>query len=414
MKLSFLLMVGALCSLLTLPAWGQTGVGTPSQTLQFSTNSAASNGVAPLAHAQVAPFGSITGNATWASIGRSPFAPPGASGSAVPYGIRIQKEGNFALFNLLERSIFGTTSEDLIIGYGTSTRNTVKIRHISNQFTNTFRDVATFGSRSVSFNTNERLAFQVSNQTVSGFGSGSAIRGFNRVVGIPSFGSSSGVVGDVSNTTGQGTDYGGRFGVSFSNAPTRAAGFFSGDLVYTGSLQGPSDRKLKRNIKAETGHLDKLMKLNTYTYQYKTDEFAYMALPSEIQHGLIAQELEEVYPELVKEYDAPIMTLQKDGEIKDEGLMRYKSVNYTSLIPVLIGAVKELGEKTNTIEDLQAEITALKTEVANLKGTEVQSEAPATSWSTLGEAELFQNTPNPFTEQTTIRYNLPQFRSSVA
>ncbi|MEL6628058.1 MAG: hypothetical protein AAFQ92_21215, partial [Bacteroidota bacterium] len=84
MKLSFLLMVGAICALLTVPAWGQTGVGTPSSSIQFSTNSATSGGVAPLAHAQVAPFGSIFGNATWASIGRSPFAPPGTSASGVP------------------------------------------------------------------------------------------------------------------------------------------------------------------------------------------------------------------------------------------------------------------------------------------------------------------------------------------
>ncbi|MEL6699226.1 MAG: tail fiber domain-containing protein [Bacteroidota bacterium] len=409
MKFSFLLMVGALCTLLTLPAWGQTGVGTPSSSIQFNTNSATSGGVAPLAHAQVAPFGSIFGNATWTSIGRSPFAPPGVSGSGVPYGIRIQKEGNFALFNLLERSSFFGTSEDLILGFGSSTRNTLKVRFISDQFNNTFRDLMTFNSSSISASTNALTGLSVRNESTSILG-GTAISGRTTIEADRNIGAAAGVSGRVFNKTGIGTDYAGRFDISNSNASTRAAGFFQGDLVYTGALQGPSDRKLKRNIKEESGHLAKLMQLNTYTYNFKTDEYDFMALPTEIQHGLIAQELEKVYPELVKEYAAPIAKPTEDGkDIVEDGLMYYKSVNYTNLVPVLIGAVKELGEKTNTIDELKAEVAALKAEMAAIRGTETPSEEPANStWSSFGEAELMQNTPNPFTEQTTIRYNLPQ------
>ena len=181
-------MAGALCALLTLPAWGQTGVGTPSSTIQFNTNSAASGGVAPLAHAQVAPFGSIFGNATWASIGRSPFAPPGVTGSGVPYGIRIQKEGNFALFNLLERSSFYGTSEDLILGYGEDEDNTLRIRFISDQFTNTFRDLAVFGDNSISINTASSTGINAINRADgSSTVGGSGLRGLTFVDVVPSF-----------------------------------------------------------------------------------------------------------------------------------------------------------------------------------------------------------------------------------
>ena len=50
--------------------------------------------------------------------------------------------------------------------------------------------------------------------------------------------------------------------------------------------------------------------------------------------GIIAQEVEEVFPDLV--------------ETRENG---YKAVKYDKLVAVLIEAVKELNEKVNVLED---------------------------------------------------------------
>ena len=60
------------------------------------------------------------------------------------------------------------------------------------------------------------------------------------------------------------------------------------------------------------------------------------------QAGVIAQDLEKILPQLVK---------QPDSENE------YKSVNYTGLIPYLISAIQE---QQAQIEDLKAEVEALK------------------------------------------------------
>ena len=92
--------------------------------------------------------------------------------------------------------------------------------------------------------------------------------------------------------------------------------------------------------------MTKVLKLNPVYYEWRED-----ILPSAFvknnkkgrQIGLIAQEIEDIIPEVVKE-----------EKIYDE---KWKGVNYEKLTAVLIGAVKEQQEQ---IEELKTRITELE------------------------------------------------------
>jgi Chaperone of endosialidase len=88
----------------------------------------------------------------------------------------------------------------------------------------------------------------------------------------------------------------------------------SGTITCT-DINSTSDIKLKENIHSIDNPLDKVMQINGVGFRWKDTK--------ENSFGVIAQDIEEVLPELVKEND------------------HHKSVNYNGLIGVLIEAVKE-------------------------------------------------------------------------
>jgi hypothetical protein len=135
------------------------------------------------------------------------------------------------------------------------------------------------------------------------------------------------------------------------------AGYFSGNIYCAGSYL-PSDEKLKQNIQPMQDALDKVMKLDVKTYNYKSTEFPEMNLPTDMQHGFTAQNLESVFPELVKINPA-----------KKEQPVEFKAVNYIGLIPVLAEAIqeqqKQLIAKEEKIDSLQKQLNELKVLVMN-------------------------------------------------
>ena len=107
---------------------------------------------------------------------------------------------------------------------------------------------------------------------------------------------------------------------------------FNGDATLAGNLNINSDARLKANIVSLGSTIAKLLQIDGKSYTMKKDE-------SEKQKiGLLAQDIEKVFPELVSE---------------SHGV---KSVNYQGLVPVLINALKE---QQSEIDELKTMLKAI-------------------------------------------------------
>ena len=97
-----------------------------------------------------------------------------------------------------------------------------------------------------------------------------------------------------------------------------------GDINYSGTLTNLSDARLKENLAPISGALAAIGQLTGYTYTWKEDAPDGRSHPEGTDMGVIAQEVEKLYPEAVR--------TDENG---------WKSVDYNRLTPVLIEAIKE-------------------------------------------------------------------------
>ena len=124
--------------------------------------------------------------------------------------------------------------------------------------------------------------------------------------------------------------------VSYMTLDTSTTG--GGDLTVKGDViayGAPSDRKYKENIKPIESALDKAMQLQGVTFDWKDSE-SILDIKEDI--GFIAQDVEKVLPELVRD--------SGKGNL---------SLRYQGITPILLEAIKEL----------KAEIDLLKSKMCN-------------------------------------------------
>jgi hypothetical protein len=126
---------------------------------------------------------------------------------------------------------------------------------------------------------------------------------------------------------------------------------FYGSVTVNGSTVQTSDLTLKTDIETLESSLDKICRLRGVSYRMKEDYDA----SSIKQLGLIAQEVEVEYPELVLE-------MQKDID-RDGVNEKYKGLNYANLTAPMVEAIKELKDKNDALE---AENTLLKNQMQDV------------------------------------------------
>lgn len=140
-----------------------------------------------------------------------------------------------------------------------------------------------------------------------------------------------------------------------------------GDITHTGEITQTSDRKLKENIQQLQNGLSTILKLNPTTYNFRGNgEYKGLKLSTGLHYGLIAQEVEEVLPSLVKNNLHTYSEISNspsgpDATFETESVktMEYKTLNYTELVPVLVKAVQEQQQE---IDELREEVDQLKEE----------------------------------------------------
>jgi hypothetical protein len=118
-----------------------------------------------------------------------------------------------------------------------------------------------------------------------------------------------------------------------------AGGDFHADGdVYAYSGTTASDVSLKKNITDTKYGLDDIMKLRGVDFDWKRDDMGHSV-------GVLAQEVEVIIPEVVKEYDGM------------KGRDKVKGVDYNKLVPVLIESIKELKLKLDEQDAIIRDIT---------------------------------------------------------
>jgi hypothetical protein len=131
-------------------------------------------------------------------------------------------------------------------------------------------------------------------------------------------------------------------GFSSASFATTGSNTFIGNQIITGSISATSDvtafstsdKQLKDNITLIPNSLEKITKIGGYTFDWNDKQDIYEVGSHDI--GVIAQEIEEILPEVVT--------------TRDNG---YKAVKYEKIVPLLIEAIKELKAE---VDDLKSRI----------------------------------------------------------
>ena len=226
----------------------------------------------------------------------------------------------------------------------------------------------------------------------------------------------SGMIGPLGQHYGGAGVYG-AYSTTYYSSPTNIsgayAGYFVGPVYVTGNMTVPNmftatDSRLSENLvslgERDNGGkatLENVLNMNVVEYNLKSqlsEEMPDIIAPEKAEEirtsyeflkkkdeemvsrrhfGVDAKELQKVYPDLVLE--------GQDG---------YLSVNYSELVPLLIRSIQALKQELDEVKS--------KSNARKRAATAIDPSLAASG------NILYQNTPNPFKEQTVIRFKLAE------
>jgi type II secretory pathway pseudopilin PulG len=228
-------------------------------------------------------------------------------------------------------------------GGGTSLSGTLSVTGAT-----TLESVLTVNAGGASITGNSNVAGTLSVSGLATFTAGASVtaNGIN-VVGNSAITGTVGITGATTVNGGLTVAVGNTFRTPSITGPfTHTGGNLTGGGALTkitayGAYETTSDRRLKKNFTPLDWQTDLINQIATYTYNYIEDK------KSAVHHGVIAQELQKLFPDMVIE--------NSNG---------YLNVNYPELIPVVI---KGLQESNARISNLEKQIEKLEARLLKLE-----------------------------------------------
>ena len=211
------------------------------------------------------------------------------------------------------------------------------------------------------------------------------------------------IANSASNTLIYGDFDGGMVGINTSS-PSEAL-HVDGNVLASGSYI-TSDKRFKEDINVLDSPMDRLSKVEGVSYTLKstlTSRIASNKQSKNRRFGFIAQDLKEVFPDMVV-----------------EGENGYLAVNYDAMIPVLVEALKELKKENYELEEAIAErdqylnllnsrLHAVESRL-DMEGSEKNNFSGPSLSPTNGLGAIY---PNPSSELIHIPYTLLPSASSA-
>jgi hypothetical protein len=338
---------------MTLDASGQLGIGatSPSANLDIVTPTGTAKikvGNNTLAGGSYLNLQGASGSKTWFVAsnynigGALEFIQSTANGGSTPAGtasMLIDSSGNVGI---------GTSSPAFKLDVSGSIRANTGYFRSTNTYTvftgadilGTTGGITSIGANPIVFGTDgtERARIDSSGNLLVGVTSANGTEKFS----VTSASTEVAFFQNSSNTSG----YSGiRSQIGSSNTSTwhfrgETRGYTNYYLYGNGTTSYSSDIRLKKNVQTARGYLEDLNKLRVVKYQWKGED------PDcqQVELGLIAQEVEEVFPNLIQEHEV-------------EGVGNMKHIKQ-SVLPFMM--LKAIQEQQAIIESLTARVSALE------------------------------------------------------